>query len=151
MFHIKQYMGAECPPILPLVEEALDEGFEFLSRLMRDWESGENSFDQRGEVLFLIWNDGVPVGVGGLNVDPYALDTCIGRVRHVYVSRQFRRRGMGRALLLELINISQHRFRMLRLRTNTEQGDSFYRELGFVPIVESNDSTHCLNLTSDVV
>jgi GNAT superfamily N-acetyltransferase len=138
------------PAHLTLVEEAIDEGFEFLSRLMRDWESGENCFDQRGEVLFLIWNNGVPVGVGGLNVDPYALDTCIGRVRHVYVSRQFRRRGMGRALLLEVINFSQHRFRMLRLRTNTEQADRFYRELGFMPTVESNDSTHQMILSSGI-
>lgn len=150
MFHLKQYLGTECPPILPLVEEALDEGFEFLSRLMRDWESGKNCFDQRGEVLFLIWNDGVPVGVGGLNVDPYTSDTQIGRVRHVYVSRQFRRRGMGRALLFELINISQDRFRILRLRTDTEQADRFYRELGFMSTVGSDYSTHHMILTSGI-
>ena len=82
------------------------------------------------------------VAVGGLNVDPYTSDHSIGRVRHVYVSRSARRRGVGKLLVLEIIEAARDSFRQLRLRTNTDEGDRFYRALGFQRDSVSSESTH---------
>jgi len=79
----------ECPPIdqlNPLVMEAAETGFHALSRLLTEWQSGRNRFDQPREAIFIATDDGHIVGVCGLNRDPYLGDPTVGRVRHLYVA-----------------------------------------------------------------
>lgn len=144
--HIAKHGHPLTPPLGLLLQESVAEGFRFLSRLVTDWESGVNRFARSDEVVFLAFIDDDVVGIGGLNVDPYASSDSIGRVRHVYVSPIHRRRGIGRALMQQVLNAARGKFRLVRLRTDTREGDCFYRSLGFKSYVNPQDATHYLEM-----
>ena len=128
-----------------LVQSGSDEGFTFMPRLERAWQSGENRFDRAGESLLCARVDSKLVGVCGLNVDPFAGDPGVGRVRHLYVSPEFRRRGVGTRLASEIVALAKENFAFLRLRT--QQAASFYERLGFERC-EDPDATHVMKLDS---
>src|SRR5947209_17682817 len=87
----------ELPPhaLAELVAESERGGWRFVRRLADEWADGTNRFDRPGEALFGARAGGRLVGVCGLNIDPYATDAAIGRVRHLYVLADFRGRGVG--------------------------------------------------------
>ena len=43
-------------------------------------------------------------GIGGLNEDPYTENNKIGRVRRFYIAKEYRRKGVGRLLLLRILS-----------------------------------------------
>lgn len=131
------------PELEMLVEESLAEGFGLLARLQDDWRSGANRFDAPGEAFFVARQRGSLVGVCGLNLDPYASDPAVGRLRRLYVRARFRRHGVGRALVRAAL--AHAHFRRVRVRTNTAEGCSFYEALGFAPVACST-ATHELTL-----
>ena len=67
-----------------LIESAEAEGFQALTTLARNFESGTNRFDRPGEVLLTLWDREELLGVGGLNRDPYFPKRLVGRLRHLY-------------------------------------------------------------------
>jgi hypothetical protein len=81
--------------LAPLVAESEQDGWRFVRRLAEEWADGTNRFDRPGEALLAAWMDGALIGVCGLNVDPYAGEPTIGRVRRLYVLRRLRGRGSG--------------------------------------------------------
>ena len=87
----------------PLLAESEQAGSRFVRRLAEEWRSGANRFDRPGEALFGARVGGRLVGVCGLNVDPHVGDGRVGRVRHLYVLSSFRRRGVGRRLVAEIV------------------------------------------------
>jgi GNAT superfamily N-acetyltransferase len=119
------------------------EGFSFVERLVREWQSGENRFAAPCEVCFFLYRDGALAGFGGLNVDPYAGDTSVGRVRHVYVDPALRGGGLGERLVRAIIAAARPGFRRVRLATR--QAAPFYENLGFVPTAEEG-ATHVMEL-----
>lgn len=133
------------PAIGPLLDSAACEGHLFVRRLIDDWQTGANRFDRAGEVFLGAFLDGNLAGIGGLNRDPYAADGGTGRLRHVYVSPNARRSGVGRRLVLRLISYGRDTFQVLRLRTVTPEGAAFYAALGFGESDES-DATHRIAL-----
>ena len=114
-------------------------------RLVDEWRDGSNRFDRPGEALFGAWLDGPLVGVCGLNIDPYAGDDRVGRVRHLYVLSAFRRAGVGRALMAEVLAAARERFGTLRLSTTNPAAVRLYESLGFRPM-PARDCTHVLPL-----
>jgi GNAT superfamily N-acetyltransferase len=126
-----------------LAELARAEGFPFVDRLIREWESGENRFALPGEVFLGSYLDGALIGFGGLNRDPYSGDPDEGRIRHVYFEPRVRGRGLAGALVRELVRRADPSF--LRLRLVTRQAGPFYEHLGFRPAVGTN-VTHVLDL-----
>ena len=82
-----KHSGPQTPPIDALLHESEREGFAFVRRLLADWQSGANRFDCMGEALVLADANDKVVGVGGLNVDPYANDPQVARIRHVYIAK----------------------------------------------------------------
>ncbi len=50
---------------------------------------------------------GVIVGIGGLNQDPYFNNPKVGRLRHLYVESGWRKRGVGRLLVTQLIHAAK--------------------------------------------
>ncbi|CAI8773406.1 GNAT family N-acetyltransferase [Pseudomonas sp. IT-P294] len=118
------------PEILNLEKEAIGEGFRFLTRLIAEWKSGANRFDAPGECLMAAYTDHCLIGIGGLSVDPYAQhDTA--RLRRVYVAASSRGLKVGQALVDALVEFASYRFRIVRLSTDTPEGDAFYRRCGF--------------------
>ena len=128
-----------------LIAEASALGFPMMERLRREWLDGTNRFDLPGEILLAAWVDGHLVAIGGLNRDPYADDSSLGRVRHLYVLADYRERGIGRALVRRIAAEARAYFVVLRLRTATAQGARFYEELGFVR-AEGEAVTHIMRL-----
>ena len=121
-----------------LVVESRVEGFEFVDRLVREWHSGENRFDQDGEALFAARLDGMLVGLCGVNRDPYLSDVTVGRLRHLYVARGARLLGIGRRLVHTVLEQARQHFGRVRLRTDAAA--NFYASLGFSESSEENAS-----------
>src|SRR5256885_12809431 len=110
----------------------------------------------RRESLRPVWRsalcrvgDGELVGVCGLNIDPYAADDRIGRLRHLYVRSAFRRRGEGGHLVTKAIETARGRFEVLRLCTTNSPAAQFYEPLGFRPAEgATQDATHVMQLAT---
>ena len=128
-----------------LRREASDEGFRFIERLHQDWHSNSNRFDKAGECLLVAWSDAGPVGIAGLNRDPYTAGQATGRLRHLYVRNSVRRTGVASALLKELLAKARGVFSVVRLRTDTPEAASFYLSHGFRP-VSDDFASHAINL-----
>src|SRR5438552_316164 len=117
-------------------------------RLVEDWGNGANRFDRPGEALFGAWIERQLVGVCGLNIDPYADDDRVGRVRHLYVSSACRRLGIGRQLVERVLRVARGRFEVLHLRTNNPVAARLYESTGFDACAESETCTHIVNLAA---
>jgi GNAT superfamily N-acetyltransferase len=125
-----------------LLEASLAEGHNLVSRLVDDWSDGSNRFDQPGEVALEARLGARLVGIGGLNRDPYLADPEAGRIRHLYVSPDMRRIGVGRHLVLTLVDEARATFRRVRLRTTRPGSAAFYEALGFEVVSDEPDATH---------
>jgi GNAT superfamily N-acetyltransferase len=132
-----------------LEAEARPEGYNFLDRLLHDWRSGENRFDQPGEIFLGAFDNDVLIAVGGLNRDPFVGDPSIGRIRRVYVRSAWRNKGVGRALVTALIDHARCHFSGLRLRAENPAAARLYERLGFLPIDDPH-ATHSLHLATVV-
>jgi ribosomal protein S18 acetylase RimI-like enzyme len=132
--------------LVDLIAASGAEGFRFLRRLADDWRNGTNSFSRPGEALFAAAAEGRTVGICGLNIDPYIGNNRIGRVRHLYVAAEFRRRSVGTKLVAAVIEVSHGTFDRLRLRTTTEAAANFYEALGFRCVTAEPGCTHVLDL-----
>jgi GNAT superfamily N-acetyltransferase len=142
-----QRIGALPADLHTLVTRSETEGFEMLRRLVDEWDCGTNRFDRPGEALFEARADRHPVGVCGLNADPFLADPTVGRVRHLYVLPEARRSGVGRRLVEAVVAHATAGFVRLRLRTNTVEASRFYQALGFTPTDEAG-ATHTLTLAA---
>lgn len=131
----------ELPEDFHLLEtESKSEGFNFLVKMKTEWASGKNRFDKPGEKVFGIFDQDKLVAIGGINIDPYAGDTSIGRVRHLYVLRNHRRQQLGAKLIAEIVRFGAQNFTKLRLRTDTVAAAEFYEKLGFKTVDDSSAS-----------
>jgi GNAT superfamily N-acetyltransferase len=128
-----------------LQAEARAEGYDFIDTLVRDWASGANRFDRSGETVLGCFDEDMLVAVGGLNIDPFAGDPKTGRIRRIYVRREWRRKGIGRDLVTALIEEARRSFRFVRLRAENPDAARVYERLGFVPLANP-DATHILFL-----
>ena len=75
----------------PLLAASQGEGWQMLGRLMDEWRSGANRYEQPGESLWA-WFDanGQAIAVGGLNVEPAPGRPGTGRMRRFYVHPAWR-------------------------------------------------------------
>jgi len=135
---------ADC--LAALIAESEQQGLRFVRRLADEWASGANRFDRPGEALFVARSAGDVVGVCGLNVDPYATAPDVGRVRHLYVLRVHRHRGIGQQLVTAIVQAARGRFERLRLRTQNPEAARLYERLGFRAAVDATDCTHVMEL-----
>jgi GNAT superfamily N-acetyltransferase len=86
--------------------------------------------------------EGRVVGVCGLNIDPFARDSRVGRVRRVYVAAGHRRRGVGAAMMEVLAAEARGHFRTLHLRTDDASASAFYETIGFTRVFADRNCTH---------
>jgi GNAT superfamily N-acetyltransferase len=128
-----------------LAKAARDEGHLFLARLLDEWSSGALRFAGPGECLFIAEIGDRLVGISGICRDPYQSDPNVGRLRHVYVDKPFRSRGIASALIRACLACSGARFRVIRLSTNilNPTAGRLYEQLGFQPIAADGErATH---------
>lgn len=128
-----------------LVQDSRSERFHFLYKMNEDWKGKKNTFNKPGEILLGSFYEDKLVGVCGRNIDPYTNDTRIGRIRHLYVLPTYRKHGVGRSLVENIISDANKYFEKLRLRTSNPEAAAFYEKLGFS---KSNqpEETHFLDL-----
>jgi len=131
------------PAIAPLEADAKAEGYDFVDTLVDQWTSGENHFDRPGEVLLGCFDGHELIGVGGLNVDPFAGDDSLGRIRKVYLRPRWRNQGIGRSLVEALVEEARKSFEHVCLRAENADAARLYERLGFVSIIDPN-ATHIL-------
>ncbi|MGE7887036.1 GNAT family N-acetyltransferase [Bacillus cereus] len=115
-----------------LVQDSKEEGFNFIIKLINEYKNKINVFNKTGECLYGIFQEDTLIGVGGLNEDPYTEDNKIGRSRRFYISRDYRRIGLGNVLLNQLLCHAEKYFEVIVLHTDTKQGNAFYTANGFV-------------------
>nr|WP_239454474.1 GNAT family N-acetyltransferase [Bacillus suaedaesalsae] len=126
-----------------LIKESEQEGHRFVTKLVRQYVSFENRFDQKGEVLYVATLNDEVVGVCGLNKDPYNEATDIGRLRHLYVLSPYRNLGIARKLLEQIKEEATSTFSIMTLRTSNPVADRFYTRNGFTRDEHTYiDSTH---------
>ncbi|MFK4469068.1 GNAT superfamily N-acetyltransferase [Bacillus sp. RC252] len=129
-----------------LIQESTKEGFNFLIKLINEYESKRNTFSKTGECLYGIFRGNTLIGIGGLNQDPYTKDNKIGRLRRFYIAKDYRRKGLGKLLLGRILGDAKIYFTIVVLHTDTEQGDQFYTSNGFVKGAMYVGTSHYLNL-----
>lgn len=129
-----------------LVAESERVGYRFVRRLADEWASGANRFDRPGEALFAARMDGRLIGACGLNVDPYMPGLGVGRVRHLYVLADYRRLGVGRRLVEQVLDAARGRFEWLRLSTQNPAAARLYEQLGFERRIGAADHSHLMEI-----
>lgn len=144
--NIERISSLNLGQVTALLEESESEGWRFLRRLVDEWKQGVNRFDKPGEALFAAMDKQKLVGICGLNIDPYADESKIGRVRRLYVLREYRGRGIGRQLVQAAIRAAQGEFSTLRVRTENSAAGLLYERLGFSQTADQADTTHMLML-----
>ena len=100
-----------------LVEESKEEGFNFLIKLINEYESKRNTFSKTGECLYGVFRGDTLIGIGGLNQDPNTKGKKIGRLRRFYISKDYRQIGLGRLLLERIIRDAKKYFHIVVLHT----------------------------------
>lgn len=144
--HIVRVSPTDSLDLALLAEAARSEGYRFVDRAHIDWLSGVDRFDSPGEGLFLARGRTANVGMCGLNIDPYLDDPGTGRLRHLYVTSENRRMGVGRRLVGACLDLAQERFDRVRLRSFEAPASHFYEAIGF-RFIDEPDATHSIDLT----
>lgn len=133
--------------IMKLVTESQNNGFNFLNRLVHDYEKGTNMFDKPGEAIYGVFSErNELIAIGGINIDPFTKEDYIGRLRRFYVAKAYRRKGIGRMLVKQILDTAIINFQTIVLHTDSEQAVKFYQSLGFKKTDRYPKSTHYLNL-----
>ncbi|MBM7601530.1 GNAT superfamily N-acetyltransferase [Virgibacillus halotolerans] len=146
-FEVRKIINLLYFDLTDLVKESKENGFQFLERLVNDYENGTNNFNKPGESLYGVFNkEDQLIAIGGLNIDPYSGEQQIGRLRRFYISRDYRRKGFGKLLLNKIIYDAKNHYKVLVLHTDTEQANKFYTSLGFSEEKLYPNSTHHLKL-----
>jgi GNAT superfamily N-acetyltransferase len=135
--------------ITDLVNESLSEGHRHINRLLEDYRSGTNRFDEEGEALFAAYLKDRIIGICGLNKDPYLNDRSIGRVRRLYVLKEYRQHGVGRRLMEAVIQEAKRHYTVILLNTDNPVADKFYRSIGFSDHLTYSNCTHHFALTNN--
>lgn len=120
--------------ISKLAEQAQKEGFEFVKRMIEEYESGKNQFNKPNEFLLMAFDDGELIACGGLNLQWHDQDveSRIGRVRRFYVLPKYRKHGVGKQLLQYLEKKAISNFSALCLNTDTKSAANFYQKMNYV-------------------
>jgi len=132
-----------CVLLSPLLDDSIAHGFNMLLRLVSEYRSETNRFDQAGEALFgILSRENKLLAVGGLNRNPYTDEPSTGRVRRVYVHSAFRRLGLGAAITnAVMVEAKALGYPALVLRA-PESAFEFYESQGFERVLDVEPITH---------
>lgn len=144
---VEVHRGSDWPDLGALVADGEADGQRLVAVAREEWLRGANRFDREKEAFLIARDAGVPIGICGLNVDPYLGDDSVARLRHLYVLTSQRRRGIGGRLVRVCVDTARSGFRRIRLRTFDPVASAFYESVGFTPVSE-DDATHAIEFDS---
>lgn len=116
------------------------EGYLFLNRLAQRWREGAYDGD-RHATLRAALDNGALVAIGAQTADEYDPHPDHRRIRHFYVSPDFRRHGLGRRLAEALTQDAFARAPRLHLRATHALSTAFWDAMGFERVTRT-DRTH---------
>ncbi len=128
---IKQITEGNYTCLSSLVKDRTAIDFSFVKSAFDEWISGKNRFDRKGEILLGVFAGDECAGICGLNIDPYAEDLRLGRVRHLFICEAYRRQGLGQQLLTSIIEQASENFDRIRLYTDSKAAAALYEKTGF--------------------
>ena len=121
--------------IQELISESQSEGYRFLKRLVDEFNTETNLFNQQGEILLSVMDNDVLVAIGGINNRD-----GVARLRRFYVSKAYRRSGVSRQLLEQLESHAALFFSEIVLFTDNPQASRFYEACGYLAVSEDKVS-----------
>jgi N-acetylglutamate synthase-like GNAT family acetyltransferase len=115
-----------------LILHGLGEHFGFIDETRNpDLDDIQANYVAQGHVFVVAERDGELVGTGGLTI----VDEHAGRIVRMSVDRAYRRRGIGRTLVMYLLDRARERG-FARVFVSTEHGwedaIGFYKHCGFI-------------------
>lgn len=129
---IHQITNLEINKLQAILEESQLLGYGMIERLLHEWQSGINTFSKPNEAFWGYSTNQTLVAVGGINQDPYLENPLYGRIRHLYVLKDWRQKGIGTSLINTIIVFASQHYSSLTLRTPADgSADRFYETLGF--------------------
>jgi GNAT superfamily N-acetyltransferase len=128
------------PQFEALRARAEAEDYLFLNRLATRWNDGAYEGDTRASLRAVFDNDAI-IAVGAQTVDEYDPHPDHRRIRHFYVSPNYRRHGVGRRLAEALTDDAFMLAPRLHLRAMHALSTAFWDAMGFER-VERPDRTH---------
>jgi len=93
-----------------ILTESKSLGYGMIERLIFEWESGANDFRKENEAFFAYERGGKVLGVGGINEEPYLHIKHYGRMRHLYVLKEWRRNRVGTEIVKATIKLPLNEF-----------------------------------------
>jgi GNAT superfamily N-acetyltransferase len=132
-YQILEINDANIDSLLPLNEEALADEENLVDRTIKEWKSGEHKFYKKGEKLWGMFVDDKCIALGGIDIDRYVEgnDGSVGRVRHIYVAKDYRGQGLSKVIMNLIIEHAKKYFKLLRLSTSNPVACHLYESLGF--------------------
>lgn len=129
--------------IQELLMESESQGYHYLTKMVSQWESGENRFARGNEKLICFKENEKVIGIGGINEEPYLRRKGYGRLRDVFVLTKYRRNHIGRQIVEHLIEFGKRHYKAITLRIpeNKEAGP-FYEAIGFLRTDDIETVTH---------
>jgi GNAT superfamily N-acetyltransferase len=128
------------PQFETLRARAEAEGYLFLNRLARRWTDGAYEGDTHASLRAVFDGDAI-AAVGAQTADEYDPHPDHRRVRHFYVSPDYRRHGVGRRLAEALTSDAFELAPRLHLRATHALSTAFWDAMGFSR-VDRPDRTH---------
>ena len=135
-YEIFEIGGDSIDKLEELALDAVEDGYNIVRKTIDQWKNGTNTFSDYREVLYGVKVNENIIAIGGINIDPYLMDFDIGRLRHVYVHRDYRQQGIATALLEKILNEYAYHFTVLRLICRNEVAMQLYESYGFKKVVE---------------
>ena len=123
-------------------KESKKEGYNIVDKLINDFKIDKTKFNKKGECVIMCKVGDRVVGIGALGIDP--LNSQRGRIRRLYVSPQYRNKGVGRTLVEELIHYSSKNFKSVSVNMGKYKVSKFYEGLGFRRYDKEDGITHLL-------
>ncbi|WP_336933021.1 GNAT family N-acetyltransferase [Acinetobacter bereziniae] len=126
--------------IQDLAAVAEKEGFQFIQRLIDEYQQGKNKFNRQGEFLLVAFDGDKLIACGGLNIQMSEDSETnqkpetqykIGRVRRFYVLPEYRKSGIGKRLLQDLEKKAKSHFSALCLNSEKDAAP-FYQKQNYV-------------------
>lgn len=114
-----------------LRDAARAEGILLVDRLIGEWDARAQRFDADSECLMAARIGAALAGIGGLTRDPD--DSGALRMRRFYVLPEYRRRGIGRALVSALL-AEVIPDRSIGVHVGPPGAFPFWQAVGFAPV-----------------
>jgi GNAT superfamily N-acetyltransferase len=107
--------------------DAEADGYRHMRRLAAEFEASREMF-HAVQAAFI---DGGLAGIGGITDEPQPTSGPAWRLRRLYVHREFRRRGVARAIVAALLADAANKVSIVTAHAGDDSAARFWEAIGF--------------------